>query len=385
LYLPFRGVQGDHKELPLHNYSPIQQCWALFDMTFSPQQVEDHLRDRVAPIANRLDDSEPTLKQAFLELGQQGWLGLKITTEWGGGGISSTEFQQFQEMLARYSGALAFLQSQHQSAGSFLSRSCNEFLKRQYLPHMSTGKLGVGVGFSHLRRSPPPLKALPIEDGYLLNGTIPWITGFDMFQAFVGAAVLPDGRAVYGMLPLSNTQFGEGYIQFSDPLPLAAMRATNTVTAELHQWFLVQDQVLFVNEADAIQASDRQNVLQHSFYALGCARAGLDIVEQAAQAKSQDWLQDVYLHLNQTLRGCRAAIYTAEERSFEERLQLRVKAIELAIQCAHAAVIVFAGGANSLEHPAQRIYREAMVFSVTGQTPAVMQATLRNLISSVNF
>lgn len=353
-------------------------------MPFSTQLVEIYLRDRVAPVANRLDHSSEALHQAFLALGQQGWLGLKIPAAWNGSEIPAIAFQQFQELVARHSGALAFLQAQHQSAGSFLSRSENTSLKQQYLPFMGTGEIAVGVGFSHLRRPSPPLQAMPVTGGFVLEGTIPWITGFGIFSAFVGAAVLPDKRAVYGILPFTNNANAEGKIQFSKVMPLAAMTASNTVTAELHQWFLPSDQVLMLTAADAIQHSDRQNVLQHSFFALGCASAGLDLLEQIGQARSLDWVQAAYHTMNQSFHQCRDAIYAAHERSFEAQLQLRATAIELAVRCAHAAVVVSAGAANSLHHPAQRIYREAMMFSVTGQTAAVMKVTLQHLAHSGN-
>lgn len=352
-------------------------------MPFSLDAVESYLGDRILLQANTLDQDAAALRSAFLTLGQQGWLGLKIPAIWGGSELSAIAFQQFQEAIARVSGALAFLQAQHQSAGAFLIRSENDELKQRYLPRMATGEIAVGVGFSHLRRSAdPPLKALSVEGGYQLHGTIPWITGYSIFQWFVGAAVLPDDRAVYGIMPFVPQQTATGSLHFSAPMSLAAMTATNTVSAELNQWFLPQTQVLFTTPANAIHHNDVQNVLQHSFYALGCARAGLDVVEQAAKTRSLPFLQLTYDALNQELATCRQAIYQASGQSFRDRLQLRAWAIELAGRCAHAAVTVSAGAANSLHHPAQRIYREALVFTVTGQTPVVMEATLRRLTCS---
>ncbi|MBF2029247.1 MAG: acyl-CoA/acyl-ACP dehydrogenase [Oscillatoriales cyanobacterium C42_A2020_001] len=352
-------------------------------MSFSLDAVESYLRDRILPQANTLDQNAVALRAAFLALGQQRWLGLKIPAIWGGYEVNAIAFQQFQEAIARVSGALAFLQAQHQSAGAFISRSQNHELKQEYLPRMAMGEIAVGVGFSHLRRAGSPLlKALPVEGGYQLHGTIPWITGYSIFQWFIGAAVLPDDCAVYGMMPFVPQQTATDSLHFSDPMALAAMTATNTVTATLNHWFLPQTQVLFTTPANAIHHNDVQNVLQHSFYALGCARAGLDVVEQVAQRRSQPFLHTAYAALNQELTTCRQAIYQAAAQSFGDRLQLRAWAIELAGRCAHAAVAVSAGAANSLHHPAQRIYRESLVFTVAGQTPAVMEATLHRLTRS---
>jgi hypothetical protein len=74
------------------------------------------------------------------------------------------------------------------------------------------------------------------------------------------------------------------------------------------------------------------------------------------------------------------AALSPESETFEARLQLRARSIDLANRCARAAVVASSGGANSLEHPAQRVYREALMFSVFGQTTAVMEATLNQLL-----
>jgi alkylation response protein AidB-like acyl-CoA dehydrogenase len=71
-----------------------------------------------------------------------------------------------------------------------------------------------------------------------------------------------------------------------------------------------------------------------------------------------------------------------ESQSWEERLQLRAWAINLAVRCASAAVTVSSGAANYRYHAAQRVYREALVFTVSGQTTAVMEATLARLVHS---
>ena len=91
------------------------------------------------------------------------------------------------------------------------------------------------------------------------------------------------------------------------------------------------------------------------------------------------------MSLKKKLSNCQQEIFAAvagQNKSFEEKLALRAEAINLARKCAEAAVIVSSGGANSKEHPAGRLYREALMFSVFGQTTAVMEATLRELINN---
>ncbi|MEM9214928.1 MAG: hypothetical protein AAGD25_11345 [Cyanobacteria bacterium P01_F01_bin.150] len=171
------------------------------------------------------------------------------------------------------------------------------------------------------------------------------------------------------------------------------MMATNTVTATLTDFMLPTAQVLGIKDGDWIHRGDRRKTLNHSFFALGCARAGLDILEQAAsRSKASVTLKSTWTALDRQLSQCRTQVYKAQADvqaitddggalAVNHRLQLRAKTIDLAVRCTHAAVIVSKGAANTLEHPAQRVYREALAFSVFGQTPAIMDASLAMLCS----
>lgn len=349
--------------------------------------AESYLRESVAPVASEIDENPLALKEALQGLGNRSLLALRVPKSWGGAEVSEETYRRFQQLVPRYSGALAFLQTQHQSAAEMLTNSENESLKRQYLPYMGTGQVLVGVGFSQLRRQgDPPVKAIPVEGGYQLEGEVPWVTGFGFFQDFIVGAALPDGRAVYGMVPFIETfQDAGGAIAFSEPMELGAIASTNTVTATLTDWFLPEERVVFVKRAGAIHENDKKNVLYHGFSALGCARAGLDILEAAHSSKQLPFLKLAFESLNEEVTRCNTAMIDAlppESQSWEERLQLRAWAINLAVRCANAAVTVSSGAANYRYHAAQRVYREALVFTVSGQTTAVMEATLARLMHS---
>jgi alkylation response protein AidB-like acyl-CoA dehydrogenase len=357
--------------------------------------AKSYLRESVAPRASEIDRDPEVLRDALKGMGDRSLLALRVPSIWGDAGVSEETYRRFQQLVPRYSGALAFLQTQHQSAADMLTNSENESLKRQYLPYMSTGQVLIGVGFSQLRRPGEPLvKATPVKGGYQLHGEVPWVTGFGFFQDFIVGAMLPDGRAVYGVVPCVDTlqadrgalaTHTEGLIAFSEPMQLGAMASTNTVTATLSYWFLPEERVIFIKPAGAIHESDKKNVLHHGFLALGCARAGLDILQAAYHTKQLPFIKLAFESLNEEVTRCDATMMQAlspETQSWEERLQLRAWAINLALRCADAAVTVSSGAANYRHHPAQRVYREALVFTVSGQTTAVMEATLAQLLRS---
>lgn len=348
--------------------------------------VESFLQAEVAPQAPAIDQDKSALRQAWQGLGKLKALALRVPQDFQGTGLNLSEFALFQITIARYSGALAFLQTQHQSAGLMLANSENTALQQEFLPGMAEGKTAMGVGFSQLRRSGAPLlKAQPTTEGYILNGTVPWITGCGFFEHFIIGALLPSGEAVYGIVPFANCTTDRGEIALSEPMALLAMSSTQTVTAQVNQWYLPCDRVVKLTPPGAIHQRDRANVLKHSFFPLGCAKGGLDLLKNQYTRKALGSIQQADRSLQRELKDCQDAIYQAlqqppDTRFFEHHLQLRAWAINLAGRCAQAAAIAASGGANLMSNPQQRLYREALMFSVFGQTEAVLEASLAQLL-----
>jgi alkylation response protein AidB-like acyl-CoA dehydrogenase len=335
--------------------------------------------------ANQLDRNSAALRRALKHLGKHSLLALQIPQSLGGAGFNKSDYGLWQIAIARYSGALAFLQTQHQSAGLFLAASNNQTLQQAYLPDMATGKKLVGVGFSQLRRPGKPLvTAEETTTGYLISGIVPWITGSDILTDFIVGAILADGRELYGIVPLQNVrQPAGGKIELSIPMKLNAMSATKTISAELCNWHLERQYLVAIKSVNSIHHNSRQNVLNHGWFPLGCAYSALDIIQQTTRRKQLTFILETKKSLQKNVDDHQQKMLEAvisENATYEDRLQLGSHAISLAFRCTQAAVIIASGAANSLTNAAGRVYREALVFSVSGQTTDVMEASLRLLI-----
>lgn len=345
---------------------------------------EQFLKEEVQPRACAIDADPDALRQALDGMCRNELMALRRPEEFGGPALDEDAFRQFQETVARYSGALAFLQTQHQSAGSMIAKGDNPALREEYLPQMGDGGRLVGIGFSQLRRlGPPMMRAEPVQGGYRLEGEVPWITGFGLFPEFLVGAALPDGEAVFAVVPFVDSEDGAGSLTFSEPMRLAAMESAQTVSGSFVRWPVPEERVVFLKPAGWIKNNDMINVTLQGHFALGCARAGLDILLAAAERKGLPFLADAWKQLDAELEACRNATVDARqvgEETTDERLRIRAWGIDLAVRCAHAAVAASSGAANSLAHPAQRVYREALVYTVSAQTSAIMEATLARLV-----
>ncbi len=346
-------------------------------------EAEAFLSEVVVPNASAMDRDPEALRVGLKGLCERGLMALRRPTAYGGPEMPEPLFRDFQEEVARASGALAFLQTQHQSAVAMLARSDNADLKARMLPFMADGSRLVGIGFSQLRRPGPPMvRAEPCAEGYRLTGQVPWVTGWTFYPEFLAGASLPDGSAIFGLVPLENRHADGGSIRVSEPMRLAAMEAAMTVQVELDNWLLPASETAFARPPGWIHKNDLINIALQGFFAVGCARGGLDCLRSAFEKKGDPAIGEALELLSREVATCRRQLAEAQsvgEDTSEERLALRAWAIELAVRCAHAAIAATGGSANATDHPAQRVYREALVYTVSAQTAPIMRATLARL------
>ncbi|MBV8880242.1 MAG: acyl-CoA dehydrogenase family protein [Planctomycetaceae bacterium] len=353
-------------------------------MTASPlDEARDFLSAWIAPRAAAIDQDLAALREALAEFGRRGFLGLRIPREFGGLDLSPLDFRRFQEASARASGAFAFLESQHQSACGLIVRGSNRALQERVLPKLARGSESAGIAFSHLRKTgDPALRATPVPGGYRLDGHLPWVTGWGLFSHGVTAATLPDGRVLFAWHPLEASES----LRPSAPLALAAMGVTQTVAVEVRGLAIADQDVVEQHPATWIQENDRIAVALQSPLALGCAGAAVDVLRAEAGKKHNPAISAAAEALDRQLALVRENAFRAMEETvdFERSLRARSAAIELAGRAAHAAVLAAAGAGNVAGHPAQRVYREALAFSVLALSPPIQQAALERLGATPN-
>lgn len=348
------------------------------------ERAEAFLFDCIKPKAQEIDLDVGALRAALDSMAERGLLGLRVPKEYGGMGFDDSAFRRFQETCARCSGTLAFLQTQHQSACNFIVKSDNAALKEAMLPKLTTGERKAGIAFSQLRRhGAPMLTAAPERDGFVLQGKAPWLTGWGIFDSCVTAATLPDGDTIFVYHDLNVPM-----LHVSEPMRLAAMEVAQTVSAQFTGLHVPQEKVLYTKPGNWIDENDMVNIALQSPFALGCAQAGIDVMRTAYEKKQLEAIRSAADKLQEELDRCREEVYSAmesakreEEQQVQRSLSARAWAIELAGKCAHAAIAASSGAGNSINHPAQRVYREALVFTVSAQTAPIMKATLERLAS----
>ncbi|MDE2127772.1 MAG: acyl-CoA/acyl-ACP dehydrogenase [Armatimonadetes bacterium] len=368
------------------------------------QMVEaaEHVGSTVlGPCAEATDQMDGPNRANFAALAAHKLLGLAVPVRYGGADAAGRTQHLCTQTLASWCGVTAFTQAQHHGPCRFIANGPNPALADALLPEMAAGRLISGVSFAHLRRpGPPAITATAVPGGWLIDGVAPWVTGWGMIAMLVLGAATADGRIAYFWIPVEphkleallpgcrSDRRHEGTLDAGPPIRLCAMRASATVVLHFHHWFVPDAHLLAWSDREAMRRNDKMGVLGATAFPLGCSWRAIQLTAQTAEKRSVVAGSVAAEALLQEWRELDAAVEagsaSAEDTDawFTAAVELRAKVIALSVRAAHAAVTVSSGSANTLAHPAQRLYREAMFYTVQAQTNDVMQATLRRLTST---
>ncbi len=317
-------------------------------------------------------------------LGCAGYFGLQIPAMFGGLQADETTRHDYSEIVASACGVTAFTQHQFHTAVALILLSKNADLLSTLLPRIAKGEEYCGVTVSHLRRmGSPELTARRVAGGYVLNGHVPWISGWGLIQSFVlGATLLPSRHHLFGYVDIASA--GSGIVA-SEPMALAVMQASGTVELEIDSLFLPDSHVLGVEPPEVLVELDEKSITHHASLPLGCARASIRyLMEMPRKTKS---VGEALVALERDAYECRRDVLTwhcectLHPDYKAQALRARAVAIVLAARAAQIVVSAVGGRAHLAGSTAQRLIREAQFYTTAVQTPDVQTATFVELTS----
>ncbi len=313
-----------------------------------------------------------------------GLLGLAGPREYGGAEAPAPVVREVVEVLAGASGATWFVATQHAMPLALLTASGNDHLRDRLLRPMCTGEVLSGVAVAHLRRpGPPAVTATRVPAGWRFDGHVGWMTSWGICDVFLLAGASTEGEFVTVLVPARD---GAG-LRASEPMQLAAMQSTGTVTLDLDGFTVTDADVVAVEPAGDWLAVDATKTANPSPHVFGLQRECVRRLAETATRRDDRTAGLLAEQLGAEGRRLRAVAYTllddvpAGER-IEDRLAVRAAALELVVRSATALVTATGGSAMSLDAAPQRLAREALFCLVQAQTAAVREATLQLLLES---
>lgn len=340
----------------------------------------DVLCDQLSSLAGELDRSEVWPAEQLRLCGEAGVFAWFAERHRGGLEWTDAEITRGYLRLGAACLTTAFIITQRTGAYQRIAGSDNERIKERLLPDLISGASFATVGISHLTTSRrhlgrPVLRAREIDDGFVLDGFSPWVTGADHAAVIVTGAELDDGRQILVALPTDLPG-----IAVPPPPRLVGLSASHT--GEVHvsgvrlsrEWLLAGP----VENVMKVGVGAGTGGLQTSTLAIGLASAALDFLEAEA-VKRPDLngpaaeLQREHAELQTTLLALAdgTAICTNDE--------LRARANSIVLRATQAALAAAKGTGYVVGHPAGRWCREALFFLVWSCPQGVMAANLCEL------
>ncbi len=313
-----------------------------------------------------------------------------IPSEWGGQGWSQADLVRGYLALAEACLTTTFVITQLTGACQRIVGS-QQFAeldggqrKAELVSRLLAGNAFATLGISHLTTSRqhlkrPVLTATESEEGYLLSGCSPWVTGGRYADFLVlGASLLgpdgaADGRQMLAMIPRERAG-----VVVQPAAKLTALTASQTGAVEFDQVRLSPKSVLEGPVENVMQLGfgTRTGGLQTSTLALGLARAAVEFLLSESQRRPDlvsvaeqldaEWRTSADLLLGLAAGTCDSARST----------ELRAKSNSLALRATQAALTAAKGAGFVEGHPVGRWCRQALFFLVWSCPQAVSAANL---------
>jgi hypothetical protein len=196
------------------------------------------------------------------------------------------ENEELLEIFSR-STALGFTLWQHLAALERIEGAAEwRELNSELYKDIAQGVLTVGLATTHLaKESGSPLRGKKVSGGYLLNGQIPWCTGFSYFEKVIIGFETERGIG-FGISKMPGVWAPQSAWTVSR-LDLSVLDSTSTITAKIQDLFLADHEILSFREKGVkVNSKDSQYRMPELGMALGTLREVKKKIGGGAKFKS---------------------------------------------------------------------------------------------------
>lgn len=176
-----------------------QFCWEdplLLDAQLSEDErmicaaARDYCQGKLMPRVRDAFRHEKTDVAIFREMGELGWLGPTLPTDYGGAGLNYVSYGLLAREVERVdSGYRSMMSVQSSLVMLPIFAFGTEAQKRKYLPKLASGESIGCFGLTEPNHGSDPgsleSRARPVDGGYLLSGSKMWITNAPIADVFV--------------------------------------------------------------------------------------------------------------------------------------------------------------------------------------------------------
>jgi alkylation response protein AidB-like acyl-CoA dehydrogenase len=266
------------------------------------------------------------------------------------------------------------------TCGWYLQNAENDALRDLWLPKIASGEVLGGTGMSNTMKAFAGIESLRlsgkrVEGGYLVNGSLPWVSNLGDQHVF-GTLFALEGETNRSVMALVDCA-SEGFsLRLS--AHFMALEGTRTFACIFENVFIADEMIIDHDGAAFLRRARSGIVMLQYGMGVGNIQACIDLCHQVEPLLGHVncYLDDRPDQLQEELDDAvEAALALAEEpfessnEFFREVLQLRLTAGELAIRASQSAMLHSGAKGYLRAAPAQRKLRESYFVAIV--TPAI--------------
>lgn len=342
---------------------PTQSPKALLTDADLMQSLKVAIAQKLVPDVTKIDQ-QGIYPEGFLrEIGEIGAYGQGVSVEYGGTGQGVLSAIKAIEMVSEVCLSTGFMAWCHNACSWYLQNTDNSFLREQILPQVATGQLLAGTGLSNPMKHFAGIEkikiiATPCEGGYILNGTLPWVSNIGDRHLF-GVSARIEGTDDYLM---AIAQGGMQGLELKQDVHFIALEGTNTFRCLFRNAFISHDWILADPCDRYVEYIKPGFILMQVGMGLGLTKNCIDLMRRVDKTKQHvnQYLDDRPDEMELELESLRLKSYRLAEaighgrelvskEILREVIQARATASELSLRASqslmlHAGAIAYVHG-----------------------------------------
>ena len=357
-------------------------------------------QDRLVPTAAAREKAGRIEPEIIRELGEMGFLGATLSSDYGGSEIPYETYAQVVEELAAGDGAVSTLVSVHNAPTcEILQKFGTHEQKQRWLEPMATGRAvgsfaltesGAGSDASGIRT-----KAVRSNSGYVVNGSKQFISNASVGQTTILFAVTDPEKGKKGISAfiVANDTAGFRVARVEHKLGQKASDSCALAFDDMH----VPDDQRIGAEGEGLKialSSLESGRIGIAAQSVGMARAALDyaiayakdrkqfgksiLEHQAVAFRLVDAKTQLAAARELTLRAAR--LKDAGQPALEAAAMAKLFASEAAERICSAAIQTLGGYGYLADYPVERIYRDVRVCQIYEGTSDVQKLILSRML-----
>jgi alkylation response protein AidB-like acyl-CoA dehydrogenase len=335
------------------------------------------------PYLQRIDVDGEYPETFMRQAGALGAFKQGTPTEFGGTGRGIGLTIQVMEEIAKECLSTGFITWCQTVCAWYIQNGESSYLKEQVLPKIITGEILAGTGLSNPMKHFAGIENIRItaqrcQDGYILNGGIPWVSNIKSEHYFaVVARTIEDESYIMAVVPgnLPGLSLGHGG-------HFIALEGSSTLSCKFKN-VIVPSQYILASPCSELIANIRSGfILTQAGFGLGLVSSCVELMKRTNDAKGHvnRFLDDQAENIEHDLHLARQYVYSLADdigcgqqsiRSdiIQDTIQARISASELSLR-ASQALMLHAGASGYLLHSIyERKLRESYFVAIV--TPAL--------------